>query len=178
MPEEATEETKLESPGTPEAPVAPETPVEEPEPEGDDEGDAGEEEDQEAAAAEGLTLAEARGWQGFRLDDIGGANVGKIEGVYADEATKRPEWLLARMGRFGHHCLVPARDAVAAAGHVWVPYARADIRKAPRIEAGKPIDRDSELALLDHYGVGAREAGRGGDISGSDPDAITARPVD
>ena len=63
------------------------------------------------------------------------------------------------MGRFGHHCLIPARDAVAAAGHVWVPYGRDQIRKGPRQDPGKPLDRDGEQALLDHYGVGTGEVG-------------------
>jgi hypothetical protein len=153
------EETKEETPGTAEAPVSPATPV-----------------TIEAPEVE-LTIEEAKAWQGFRLDDVAGASVGKIEAIYVDEQGGRPEWLLARMGRFGHHCLIPARDAVAAGEHVWVPYSRGDIRKAPRIEAGKPLDRAAELALLEHYGVGSQEAGRGADIAERDADAVTARPA-
>ena len=124
-----------------------------------------------------LTLEEVKGWLGFRLDDVGGAAVGKLEGAYADESGGRPEWLLARMGRFGHHCLIPARDAVAAGGHVWVPYTREQIRKAPRVDAGKPLERDSELALLQHYGVGSQEVGRGAELAGLDGGAVTSRPA-
>ena len=129
------------------------------------------------AAEEGgaLTLAEAQGWAGFKLDDISGATVGKIEGVYVDEQSGEPEWLLARMGRFGHHCLVPARDAVGAAGHVWVPYSRDQIRKAPRMDAGEPLERESEEALLQHYGVETSAVGRGADLAKRDPGAITTR---
>jgi hypothetical protein len=127
--------------------------------------------------ADALTLEEVQGWQGFRLDDMSGATVGKVEGVYVDEASGRPEWLLARMGRFGHHCLIPARDAVAAGGHVWVPYERGEIRKGPRIEAGKPLDRAAEQALLDHFGVGTAAAGRGAELADQDEGAITARPA-
>jgi hypothetical protein len=46
---------------------------------------------------------EVRGWNGHRLDEVGGAAVGKIEGAFVDEESGQPEWLLARIGRFGHH---------------------------------------------------------------------------
>ena len=130
------------------------------------------------APAEELTLEEARGWSGFKLDDLGGSTVGKVEGIYVDEEDGRPEWLLARMGRFGHHCLVPARDAVAAGGHVWIPFSRDQIRKAPRQDPGKPLERDGEQALLDYYGIGTGAVGRGAVIAERDANAVTARPAE
>ena len=128
-------------------------------------------------AGEPLSADEAQGWKGFRLDDMSGSTIGKVEGAYVDPGTGSPEWLLARMGRFGHHCLIPARDAVAAAGHVWVPYGRDQIRKAPRQDPGKPLEREGEQTLLDYYGVGTGEAGRGAELAEREPGAITARPA-
>jgi hypothetical protein len=139
--------------------------------------DSGDARVEPADAARDLTLAEVKGWVTFKLDDLGGATVGKVEGVYVDEVSENPEWLLARMGRFGHHCLVPARDAVAAGGHVWIPYTRDQIRKAPRHEAGKPLVRDLEQQMLDYYGVGTGEVGRGAELAERDPGAVTARPA-
>jgi len=124
-----------------------------------------------------LTAADLAGWAGFKLDEMGGASVGKVEGVYVDDKSGRPEWILARMGRFGAHCLVPARDAVGAAGHVWVPYSREQIRQAPKVEANAPIERDRELAMLEHFGVGTTDAGRGAELAKGGPNAITARPA-
>ena len=124
-----------------------------------------------------LSLDEVTAWTGYKLDEIGGASVGKVEGAYVDDESGRPEWLLARMGRFGHHCLVPARDAVAAADRVWVPYSRELIRKAPRIEPKSGLERDRERALLEHYGVGSPDTGRGAELAGREPSAITARPA-
>ena len=133
---------------------------------------------EEAPQAAGeLTVTEVQSWVGFKLDDMGASSVGKIEGAYVDEESGQPEWLVARMGRFGHHCLVPARDAVAAGGHVWVPYPRDQIRKAPRVDAGKPIARDVEQRLLDHYGVGTGDVGRGADLAQRDEGAVTSRPA-
>jgi hypothetical protein len=95
-------------------------------------------------------------WEGHRLDDVRGANVGRIEGTV--DRTEEPaaearavRWLLARMGRFGHHTAVPARDAVEGVGRVWVPYTRDQIRHGPKLEPGVPLDGDAERALLKHY---------------------------
>ncbi len=75
--------------------------------------------------------------------------MGRIE----SQASGRIEWLIARMGRFGHYCLVPSRDAVVANGRVWVPYSRDQIRRAPRIEPKAPLDSDAEETALGHYGL-------------------------
>jgi len=59
----------------------------------------------DAAATTGTTAPEAdevRGWLGNRLDEIGGASVARIDGFYVDERTGRPEWLVVRLGTFGH----------------------------------------------------------------------------
>jgi hypothetical protein len=118
------------------------------------------------------SVDEIKGWDGARLDEIGGASIGKVEGVYVDEQSGEPVWLLARIGRFGRHSLVPARDAVAGAGHVWVPYSRDVLRGAPRIEPREPVDMEREKELSGHYGIG-----RATELSGRPPTAPTSRPA-
>ena len=121
--------------------------------------------------SEAPSADEVKGWVGSRLDEIGGATVGKIEAVYVDEGGGA-EWLLARMGRFGRHALVPVRDAVAGVGHVWVPYDRELIRESPRVEPGQPLGVDRELELCAHYGIRrADEPGARG------PMEIASRPA-
>ena len=122
------------------------------------------------------SMEDVAGWAGHRLDEIAGGSVGRVEGAYVDAESGGPEWLLSRMGRFGHYCLVPARDAVAGAGHVWVPYTRDQIRRAPKIEPKANLTKDRELELLTHYGIGG-EAGRSAQIAGRDGEAVTARPA-
>jgi hypothetical protein len=117
-----------------------------------------------------------RAWAGHRLDEIGGDGVGKVEGVFVDEQTGKPEWVLARTGRFGHHTLVPARDAVEGVGRVWVPYTRDQIRGAPKVSPGKPLGRDTERELLEHYGIAA-DAGRFAELEKRPADAVTAKPA-
>jgi hypothetical protein len=119
------------------------------------------------------SLAEIKGWIGSRLDEIGGATVGRIEGVYLDQQSGEPEWLLARMGRFGRHSLVPARDAVAGVGHVWVPYEREVIRGGPRVEPGQTLDIERETELSAHYRVD-----RANQLAARQPEGVTSRPAD
>jgi hypothetical protein len=124
----------------------------------------------------GPDASEARAWIGSRLDEIGGAAVAKVEGFLVDEGTGRPEWLVVRLGRFGQHGLVPAREAVGVAGRVWVPYSREAIKGAPRVNTKAPLTREAELELLKHYGA-AGDAGRAAELSDRGFEAITASPT-
>ena len=120
--------------------------------------------------------AEAMRWIGSRLDEIGGAAVGKIDGFFVDEETGRPEWLVVRIGRFGHQGLVPAREAVGVSGRVWVPYGRETIKAAPRTTTKAPLTRDAEIELLKHFGAGG-DVGRTAELNARGFEAVTASPA-
>ena len=92
--------------------------------------------------------------EGYALDDVRGVGVGRIESHVRGE--HEGGWLLARMGRFGHHTAVPARDAVEGIDRVWVPYSRDLIRHAPKVDAFETLDPAMERELLAHYGLVAR----------------------
>lgn len=105
------------------------------------------------------SLNEALGWIGSRVDDIYGANVGRLEDVWIDPGTGIPRWLLVKENRFGGRTtLVPFEDATAGAGHVWVPYECDIVRDAPEIEAGAPLTQQGEAALRSHYAANAPAA--------------------
>jgi hypothetical protein len=106
-----------------------------------------------APAAQPSVTEEPFALEGHKLDEMGGAQVGRIEGRVVGTGAG-PEWLLARMGRFGHYCLVPSRDAVTANGRVWVPYTRDQIRRAPRFDPKATLDGELEQAVQAHYGLG------------------------
>jgi hypothetical protein len=127
-------------------------------------------------ADERPTRDEVAGWAGARLDEIAGASVGRIEGAYVSQESGRPEWVLIRLGRFGHHTVVPARQAVAGVGHVWVPWSRAVIRGAPRVTLGGALSAEEELQLCEHYGI-AGGSGRAADIADAPPDRKTVAPI-
>ena len=117
-------------------------------------------------------LEEALGWIGFRVDDVYGARVGTVEDIYVDQDSDTPCWLLTKMGRFSEvYALVPVQDAVAGAGHVWVPYEKDLVRRAPQVAVGMPVTQAIESTLCAHYGV---MSSRGAEIADVPPSALTA----
>jgi hypothetical protein len=130
----------------------------------------------ESATVPPPSVDEVKGWVGFRLDEIAGAGVGKIEGVFVDDSSGEQIWLLARMGRFGPHTLVPGRDAVQGVGRVWVPYTRDHIRRAPKVEPSVALTAEAERQLLEHYRIDP-EAGGAAEIADRDAADISAKPI-
>ena len=97
-------------------------------------------------------LNEALAWIGSRVDDIYGADVGRLEDVWIDPGTGAPRWLLVSESHFGGRTtLIPFEDATAGAGHVWVPYESEIVRGAPEIEPGAPLTHQVEASLRAHY---------------------------
>lgn len=119
--------------------------------------------------------AEALSWIGFRVDDVYGARIGVVEDIYVDHETDKPCWILVKMGRFSDsHALLPVQDVVAGTGHVWVPYEKDLIRRAPQVAAGMPVSKEREAELCAHYGV---MSSRGAEIADVPPSALTAASV-
>ena len=121
-------------------------------------------------------LREALGWAGAKLDELSGGTVGRVEGVLVDVESGDPEWLLVRIGRFGHHTVLPFSQAARGAGRVWTPCDRDMVRQAPRVDAGQPLTRERELELCAHYGMG-EGTGRGAEIAGRGEGSDTAEPA-
>jgi hypothetical protein len=119
-------------------------------------------------------LQEALAWVGFRLDEIGGAGAGRVEGALIDARSGRPTWLVVRAGRLGHRVAVPLDVAVGGVGRVWVPYPRDLIRSCPEVDPSAGIGPDQETALCEHYGLPA--AWRAG-LAGSKGEAPSSVPA-
>ncbi|HKJ36414.1 MAG TPA: PRC-barrel domain-containing protein [Solirubrobacterales bacterium] len=98
------------------------------------------------------SLEEVRSWIGFKLDEIGGSSVGKVDGVLVDAETGEPSWLVVRAG-LRRRSAIPCEFAAAGVGRVWVPYAKDAVRAAPERDPRSGLDRAAELALCEHYGI-------------------------
>lgn len=69
------------------------------------------------------TTEEATRWRGQDLVDSDGDKIGKINDVYLDTDTDRPEWLAVTTGLFGSNVsFVPTAEANEHDGHIHVPY--------------------------------------------------------
>ncbi len=102
--------------------------------------------------------------RGEDLSDSNGDKIGSIEEIYLDDETGAPEWALVSTGLFGSKStFVPVRDASDADGTVRVPFDKATVKDAPRMDADGALSQNEEAELYRHYGMDyseAREASR------------------
>jgi hypothetical protein len=133
----------------------------------------------EAAATPGAppSLAEAGGWIGFEVDEIGGSRVGRVDGFFVDAAAGDPAWLIARLGRRrGPLVAIPLRDCAGGGGRVWVAHEDEAISSAPVVDPTKPLLREHELTICAHFGIG-ESAGRAAEVAGRPEGSVTAQPA-
>ncbi|QHC25317.1 PRC-barrel domain-containing protein [Streptomyces sp. GS7] len=98
---------------------------------------------------------------GLHVVDAEGAKVGIVQQVYRDDATNDPEWITVRTGLFGmKETFVPLAGARRTGDELQVPYTKATIKEAPRIDADGHLDPSEEERLYRHYGL--KQPGSGG----------------
>ncbi len=130
----------------------------------------------EAAAGTLPGLDEVRGWAGWPVDDLGGASVGQVHGLFVDAESGEPSWLIVRQGRVrGTLVAVPLRDCAAGAGRVWIAHDRDAVRGAPVVDPSKPLLREHELTIGEHFGIGAG-LGRPAEVAGRPEGSVTSQP--
>jgi hypothetical protein len=131
----------------------------------------------ESAMSAPPSLEEAKGWLGHRVDELGGADIGLVQGLFVDAEDGRPSWLIIRQGRFkGTLVAVPIADCAGGAGRIWTPYGRETIRNAPVVDPTRPLLREHELAICAHYGI-SESLGRASEVVGRPKSAVTSQPV-
>jgi hypothetical protein len=123
------------------------------------------------------TAEEVGGWVGHEVDDLGGASVGRVQGLFVDAESGEPSWLIVRQGRVrGTLVAVPLRDCAAGAGRVWIAHEQRAIRSAPVVDPSRPLLREHELKIGEHYGIG-ESIGRPGEIRSRAAGAVTSQPA-
>ncbi len=119
---------------------------------------------------------EIRRWAGYTVDDLDGSTVGQVHGLFVDAESGTPSWLIVRQGRLrGTLVAVPVPDCAAAAGRVWIAHGREAIRSAPVVDPTRPLLREHELTIGEHFGIGV-SLGRPAEVSGRAEGAITSQP--
>jgi len=123
------------------------------------------------------SLEEARTWIGNGLDDLGGAGVGQVHGLFVDADSGAPTWLIVKQGRVKSTLVAaPLRDCAAAAGRVWIAQERETIRRAPVVDPTRPLLREHELTISAHYGAG-ETVGRAAEVAGRPENSVTSQPA-
>ena len=99
-------------------------------------------------------MPDALSWLGMRIDDAYGARVGDVEDVYL-ETDGSPRWIFTRPGRV----LIPAQEAVAGAGRVWVPFEKEQIKNAPAVASLDYVTPEHEALTWRWYKGAADHSG-------------------
>jgi uncharacterized protein (TIGR02271 family) len=103
-------------------------------------------------------------WRGQDLRSSNDDKLGTIEEIYLDSDTERPEWALITTGLFGSkQSFVPLRDASQTDAGITVPFDKATVKDAPKIDPDGQLSREEEAQLYRHYGLdyGESQAGAG-----------------
>ncbi|HEX6455770.1 MAG TPA: hypothetical protein VF009_04550 [Solirubrobacterales bacterium] len=124
-----------------------------------------------------VSAAEAMGWLGAEVAEIGGGAVGQVQGLFVDADSGEPAWLIARLGRRRRARVValPFANCAGAPFGVWVAQEGESIRSAPVVDPTRPLRREHELTICAHFGIGER-VGRAAEVAGREEGGITATP--
>ncbi|MGK2956345.1 MAG: hypothetical protein ACSLFI_11835 [Solirubrobacterales bacterium] len=119
-------------------------------------------------------IEDVKQWIGYRVDEISGHSVAKVEGLFVDQESGEPAYILAKLGRFGKVVPISIRECASAAGRVWVPHDREVIRNAPAVDPAMPLNREQELQVLQYYGI-PETVGRGAEVTGRSVGTVTSQ---
>jgi uncharacterized protein (TIGR02271 family) len=131
-------------------------------------------------------MTEAYDWNGRTVVDSDGEKIGKVDEVYVDSATGRPEWLAVHTGLFGMKTnFVPLQGASPSGGDVRIAYSKDQVKDAPGVNPDEELSDAEERTLWSHYGLdyeGGDDAGPadtggvvGRDTSGPETDEAMTR---
>jgi Domain of unknown function (DUF2382) len=91
-------------------------------------------------------------WRDLVVVDRDAATVGTITAFYLDRATGLPTWALVHTGWFTDaQTFVPLTHAVETNQEIRVPYPKAFIQQAPRLQAHRELSPDDEVVLSAYY---------------------------
>jgi uncharacterized protein (TIGR02271 family) len=126
-------------------------------------------------------MTDAYDWRDRQVIGSDGEKIGKVDEIYVDEATGRPEWLSVNTGLFGmKSSFVPLQGARPDGESVRVAYTKDEVNDAPGVSPDEALSDREEQELWSHYGLeygdvgGGRET-VGRDVSGPETDEAMTR---
>lgn len=108
------------------------------------------------------------------LVDSSGTNVGPVGNVYLDDETHNAEWVSIQTGLFGtKESFVPLQGAEIQDDGLKVPYEKAKIKDAPRLDGDEHLEPAQEVELYRYYDIPYPEGGDS--VEGQDSGSFLAR---
>jgi uncharacterized protein (TIGR02271 family) len=101
---------------------------------------------------------------GSDVYDADGDKIGSAGQVYLDNETDNPEWVSVKTGLFGtKESFVPLDGASLSGDHLRVPFGKAQVKDAPRIDVDNELSPAQEDELYTYYGLSSTGGRRNGD---------------
>jgi len=105
-------------------------------------------------------ITHAYDWSGRTIVDGDGEKIGKIDELYLDRHSDKPEWARVHTGLLGtKRSFVPLAGARPQGEDVQVPVSKDQVKDAPNVEPDGELSEHDEVALFEHYGVPYTEQG-------------------
>ena len=122
-------------------------------------------------------VSEVLEWHGRTVVATDGDKLGKIEQIYFDQETNRPEWALIDTGMFaGKSSFMPLQGATSDGEQVTAPYSKDQVKDAPKIKPTRTISQAEEAELYRHYGVEYGESRSGSGLPETSPTGANGEP--
>jgi sporulation protein YlmC with PRC-barrel domain len=100
-----------------------------------------------------------------------GHRIGTVGQVFVMQGTEQPTWVTVQTGLFGtHESFVPMAEATERGDELVVPYDKAFVKDAPRIDEASELTVEQEGELYRYYGV--QPPMQHGQQSGGEADAV------
>jgi uncharacterized protein (TIGR02271 family) len=105
-------------------------------------------------------MTHAYDWHGRTLKDRNGDKIGKVDAVYLDEQTEKPDWALVNTGLFGtKSSFVPLAGASPQGEDVVVQVEAQQVNDAPKMDPDQELSEQQEAELFRHYGIDYTDEG-------------------
>jgi uncharacterized protein (TIGR02271 family) len=92
--------------------------------------------------------------RGLQVVDRDGDKIGKVDEIYLDQQTNKPEWLAVKTGLFGSNVsFIPLAEATTEDDVVRVPFEKAHVKDAPNADPDGELTQEEEARLYRHYGL-------------------------
>ncbi len=91
---------------------------------------------------------------GCEVTDSNGNKIGKVDGVWVDDATNALEFIGVKIGMLmGKTHIIPVAQGQTGGGTISVPYPESQIKDAPSFGADDELSPDDEDGIYSYYGV-------------------------
>jgi len=109
--------------------------------------------------AQGNEMTDAYEWRGRNVVGSDGEKIGKLDEIYLDEDTGKPEWATVNTGLFGSKSsFVPLAGAKPAGEDVQLNFTKEQVKDAPSVDADGELTQSQEADLYSHYGMSYSES--------------------